>query len=138
MRDTEPPESSATPSDAATSDDEWEEQPRASSLHPSPAGFSQRRLLNIASVGLAARCSARAVQPAANPYTPNAKHADTTRSRHRLEERRSRLGAKYRVHRNHRPGLRLRHFRNREYTHSLCGLSRNAELLELSDTSSQR
>lgn len=53
MRDTEPPESSATPSDAATSDDEREEQPRVSSLRPTPVGFSQRRLLNVASVVVA-------------------------------------------------------------------------------------
>lgn len=52
MRDAEPPETSATPPDAI--DDEHEEQPRVSSLRPTPAGFSQRRLLNIASIGLAA------------------------------------------------------------------------------------
>jgi len=52
MRDAEPPETSATPPDAI--DDEREEQPRVSSLRPTPAGFSQRRLLNIASIGLAA------------------------------------------------------------------------------------
>jgi hypothetical protein len=54
MRDTEPPDSSATPPDITTSDDEWEEQPRVSSLRPTPVSFSQRRLLNIASIGLAA------------------------------------------------------------------------------------
>jgi len=54
MRDTEPPEPPATPPDATTSDDEREEQPHVTSLRPTPAGFSQRRLLNIASIGLAA------------------------------------------------------------------------------------
>ncbi|HKW20208.1 MAG TPA: hypothetical protein VJO13_02445, partial [Ktedonobacterales bacterium] len=54
MRDDEPPESSATPLDATTSDDEREEQPHVSSLRLTPAGFSQRRLLNIASIGLVA------------------------------------------------------------------------------------
>lgn len=49
MRDAEPPES---PPDAT--DDEREEQPRVSSLRPTPVRFSQRRLLNIASLGLAA------------------------------------------------------------------------------------
>src|SRR5690348_13136139 len=51
MRDAEPPESSATPSDIP--DDELEEQPHVTSLHPTPVSFSQRCLLNIASVGLA-------------------------------------------------------------------------------------
>jgi hypothetical protein len=57
MRDAEPPESTnspATPPDGTTSDDEREEQPRVSSLRPTPVSFSQRRLLNIASIGLAA------------------------------------------------------------------------------------
>ncbi len=54
MRDTEPPKSSATPPDTTASDDEREEQPHVSSLRPTPVSFSQRRLLNIASVSLAA------------------------------------------------------------------------------------
>jgi hypothetical protein len=52
MRDAEPPELPATPPDAP--DDEQEEQPRVSSLRPTSVRFSQRRLLNIASIGLAA------------------------------------------------------------------------------------
>jgi hypothetical protein len=57
MRDAEPPESTkspATPPGATTADDEPEEQPHVSSLRPTPGSFSQRRLLNIASIGLAA------------------------------------------------------------------------------------
>jgi len=54
MRDAEPPEPSAAPPDATTSDDEREGQPHVSSLRPIAVGFSQRRLLNIASLGLAA------------------------------------------------------------------------------------
>lgn len=54
MRDAEPPDSLATPPDVMTADDEREEQPRVSSLRPTPVSFSQRRLLNIASIGLAA------------------------------------------------------------------------------------
>jgi hypothetical protein len=52
MRDAEPPESPATPPDAT--DNERDEEPRVSSLRPTPVSFSQRRLLNIASIGLAA------------------------------------------------------------------------------------
>jgi hypothetical protein len=52
MRDAEPPESPATPPGATTADDEREEQPHVSSLRPTPVGFSQRRLLNVASVAV--------------------------------------------------------------------------------------
>lgn len=52
MRDAEPTESPAT-SPGAT-DDEREEQPRVSSLRPTSSSFSQRRLLNIVSIGLGA------------------------------------------------------------------------------------
>lgn len=54
MRDTEPPDSLATPTNVTTADDEREEQPRVSSLRPTSVRFSQRRLLNIASIGLVA------------------------------------------------------------------------------------
>lgn len=37
----------------STPDDEWEEDPRVSSLRPAASGFSQRRLLNVLSVAIA-------------------------------------------------------------------------------------
>ncbi|HEY7343500.1 MAG TPA: hypothetical protein VH591_21705 [Ktedonobacterales bacterium] len=86
MRDTEPPESSATPpdaTDATTSDDEQEEQPRVSSLRPIPIGFSQRRLLNIVSIGLAAIVTlALAIHwlPDALPRQPNIQPTRTSQA----------------------------------------------------------
>lgn len=54
MHDDESPEQAGTqPKADATADDEWEEPPRVTSLRPTPSGFSQRRLLNVASLVVA-------------------------------------------------------------------------------------
>lgn len=81
MRDAEPPESPAAPLDAT--DDEREEQPRVSSLRPTSGRFSQRRLLNIVSIGLVAIVMlALAVHwlPDALPRRPNAQATRTSQA----------------------------------------------------------
>jgi hypothetical protein len=54
LHDAESPERAGTqPKEDATADGEWGEHPRVTSLRPSPGGFSQRRLLNVASLVVA-------------------------------------------------------------------------------------
>ncbi len=54
MQHDEPPDSPPTLPDATTTDDDWEERPRVSPLRPASRAFSQRWLLNVATVLVAA------------------------------------------------------------------------------------
>lgn len=79
MRDADLPKPAVTqPEENPTAEDEWdssEERPQVTSLQPTPGGFSQRRLLNVVSVVVAAvALLALAIHwlPNALPKWPNA------------------------------------------------------------------
>lgn len=84
MRDAEPPDPTAAQSgDATVADDEWEESPRVTSLRPTLAGFSQRRLLNAVSVAVVAVALLALVihwLPDVLPRQPNAAATRTTQA----------------------------------------------------------
>ncbi len=78
MRNDEPSHNDATPTD-----DEREEHPHVSSLHPASRAFSQRRLLNVATVAVAAiAVLALAIHwlPDVLPKGPNSQSTRTTQT----------------------------------------------------------